>query len=496
MTEAANDPARTGLRWEQAELKGLIRGVASGLTVAELARRHERTRNAVGAAAMRLLPDERRPASRSQAVTTLARYLREQDDIDYRGLAERYFTSGRRTSAPRVVGVAERSPVPPDSEKPTAIGVADTFNLVAEAVHGLQHDRDREVLRLRLGIDGDPLTLAEIGQSMGFSRERARQLQNRGLGSLARQGRTNDSPGRMIGELLAAGESNANATVAFLLEASTSFETSVSIAATFILRAGGYPARLSIALARRASTTARERLEAMRLDEDLLRRQSAKTQGVEATIAHWLDHADWPEALSPAPATTTLTSPRRFPDAEFSGAFPSRKLGRLVNFESSVEYKVLSILERSDQIAHYLEQPCAIPYSFDGISRRYYPDIFAVTTEGRGLLIEVKPLVNMAISVNRAKADAARGWAHSRGWGWLSLDDRGTFADLAARQIPSAGRARLDQELRARGRLTWRDVLALRARHGLSAVDIAAYVVQSDARLTLEPAYLIVPPSA
>ena len=45
-------------------------------------------------------------------------------------------------------------------------------------------EREEEVLRARFGIDGVPLTLAEIGDKMGVTRERVRQIEARALGKL------------------------------------------------------------------------------------------------------------------------------------------------------------------------------------------------------------------------------------------------------------------------------------------------------------------------
>jgi len=46
-------------------------------------------------------------------------------------------------------------------------------------------DAEREVIRLRFGLDGDPVTLREIGKMMGVSHERVRQLESAGLERLA-----------------------------------------------------------------------------------------------------------------------------------------------------------------------------------------------------------------------------------------------------------------------------------------------------------------------
>ena len=46
-------------------------------------------------------------------------------------------------------------------------------------------EQQREILRLRYGLDGDPVSLAEIGRRSGLSRERIRQLEAEGLEQLA-----------------------------------------------------------------------------------------------------------------------------------------------------------------------------------------------------------------------------------------------------------------------------------------------------------------------
>jgi RNA polymerase primary sigma factor len=44
--------------------------------------------------------------------------------------------------------------------------------------------RDRQILRLRYGLDGDPKTLEEIGEMLGLTRERVRQIERRAMDRL------------------------------------------------------------------------------------------------------------------------------------------------------------------------------------------------------------------------------------------------------------------------------------------------------------------------
>jgi RNA polymerase primary sigma factor len=49
--------------------------------------------------------------------------------------------------------------------------------------------REREIIELRYGLgDHDPMTLDDLGKSMGLTRERVRQIQKRTLAKLKRLG--------------------------------------------------------------------------------------------------------------------------------------------------------------------------------------------------------------------------------------------------------------------------------------------------------------------
>ncbi|MBN9422240.1 MAG: TnsA endonuclease N-terminal domain-containing protein [Candidatus Accumulibacter sp.] len=80
----------------------------------------------------------------------------------------------------------------------------------------------------------------------------------------------------------------------------------------------------------------------------------------------------------------------------FRGYFPSRKLGRMVAWESLLERDAILLLEFSSGVVSYREQPVLIEY-FDGQQiRGYYPDFEADLTDGDVLHVEVKASFQLA----------------------------------------------------------------------------------------------------
>lgn len=75
----------------------------------------------------------------------------------------------------------------------------------------------------------------------------------------------------------------------------------------------------------------------------------------------------------------------------FRGRYPSRKLGRMVAFESLIERDVILLLEFSRGVQSYQEQPERIVYSDGQAMREYYPDFEARLASGPRVHIEVKP---------------------------------------------------------------------------------------------------------
>ncbi|MCQ6882265.1 Tn7 transposase TnsA N-terminal domain-containing protein, partial [Escherichia coli] len=183
------------------------------------------------------------------------------------------------------------------------------------------------------------------------------------------------------------------------------------------------------------------------------------------------------------PPVEQLCSQRVVNDTDISGFFYSQKLGRTVQYESGLEFKVIKLLERCDQVIFYQEQPFSIPYYFKNKLKKYYPDLLIATVDGRCLLMEVKPTDRMALSLTRVKSNAGRKWAHTQGWGWLVISDRFSLRQLEEHAIPANIWKLIEGELKTSRTLTWREMMELRTRYEIRRLDLIAYIIQSGAEV-------------
>lgn len=490
--------SRLGESWTAAEYAQLVDEIRSGLAVDEIAQAHERPVGGITAACNRLLPAEQRPSSRKHAPAALSRYLREHPN---ESLAIRPATPKRPRKRPREVA----TPLPETTRHSLDSGAelepGDAAALTSEAMSWLEgQPREQQILRMRVGIEDAPHTLAEIAGEFGLSGERIRQIEARALTLLVRQARKPGTPGAALAALLhlpsldGVDEAYADRIAAIV---ASEFEAPARVAIPFLLCAAGVasPTARRVAILTRAAEERRQKIEKERRRTAAAEHRAADTaRRADAVVARWSQHASWPAALGPPPERGALHALRLDGPDEAAGSFHSPKLGREVHYESGLELAALTVLENSTDIAWYQEQPLTIPYAWEGRQRLYYPDILAATKTGRCLLIEVKPLTNMPVALNRAKAAAGRAYAHQHGWGWVTVDGVHTERDLETHTIPAEANRAITARLEAYGHLGWRHVLELRADSGVGARDIAAFVLQTGAQMVLEPRYRITAP--
>lgn len=108
-----------------------------------------------------------------------------------------------------------------------------------------------------------------------------------------------------------------------------------------------------------------------------------------------------------------------------TGVFRSQKLGRLVQFDSTLELRLLQQLELDDRVASYQEQPVELNYALDGETRGYTPDIAVELLDGRVFIVEAKPLERLGEFTNVKKWSALAAWCADSGFGfWVGSPER------------------------------------------------------------------------
>jgi hypothetical protein len=436
----------------------------------------------------RLSPDSVRRFRAHPDFTVLCRYDRRRLDVAGRQL---YGRTGRlllaewaRECAWDGGGTVNLSWVELAAGDPGAGIVAR--DLVAAAVGGLRSPRHRAVLIQRLALDGDaPLTLQSIGERMGISRERVRQLQERALDRMCRR-RGPPEMGQYARQAIAvvlnqAENVGAEAGESLLTLAEAALPAvPVGMAARVLAQLAGYSRQVSKHVAAEAVTFRVVR------DAELAREagQAQFTNRAAALLTRLLADTEWPGGRQPAPPQSLIIPQRGHDDAE---TWESVKLGRKVAFESRTELSLIRALDMAPEVTWFCEQPTAIGYTFAGRHHTYYPDLLAATKDGCCILIEVKPLLDMPLAINQAKAAAARAFCARNGWGFLVTDLRRSMNDLLTMPVPEEASRQFADALRETGTMTWQDIKAHRARCGLTAVQVAALATRRGWYITLSP---------
>jgi hypothetical protein len=105
------------------------------------------------------------------------------------------------------------------------------------------------------------------------------------------------------------------------------------------------------------------------------------------------------------------------------GYFPSLKMRRMVQFESTLERDLIYLLDYDPQVAEFEEQPLKIAYQHEGKERAYTPDFRVVFTSGRIGLLECKPHCFVSKEENQRKFSAAQAWCIDHGWCFQVVTD-------------------------------------------------------------------------
>jgi hypothetical protein len=363
--------------------------------------------------------------------------------------------------------------------------------LLAVAVEEIPGQREREILFRRLGLHEEPAqTLEKVAEALGVSRERVRQLQTR---AIRRLGRAAAPASRKICALVAELSCVDRVPPETGPSAAERLLDLADVLLPYVAPRQAVPllARLAGADKIRADNLAAEAATTRLLRHEAARREATRQRRIDRATRRWAAleaEVNWFGTPAPAPPRAELETLREEnSDGRAFGVWSCPKLGRDVAYESETELRVVQLLSFTPQIAYYQEQPLAIRYEFAGRQRTYYPDLLVATADGRCILIEVKPVYEMAMAVNVAKYRALEAFCRSRGWGLVATDSKRTRRLLENRSVDPHVEATLTAALDEHGKLTWPQVRTAVGSSPLDSLSLAALILKRGWAWSIRP---------
>lgn len=350
--------------------------------------------------------------------------------------------------------------------------------------------RERAILTARFGLDGqEPATLQQIGDAYSISRERVRQLLDKSVlrlaGRVLKSEQDNDFH-RIFAQRYDPAEDREALLRRLTLEACAADTGALTkLFVVLKLRVAGHRAD---AVNQNANDVRDRTLRVKARLVELEARAHSADRYATAHLQRWLDCVQWP-ADTTASADPIPMRPLRSIDIreDGRGATFFDKLDREAMWDSQFEERLLRTLNNSKLVTAFQEQPVRIPYRHNGTTRPYYPDVVAQLHDGRAVLIEAKPVYELAYAVNQDKFAAARDYAHSRGWGWLvwTANVRFSIPELTSRRVDPALRQRLTAAVTSGG-IDW-PALQRFNNEGLEFLDLLTLTISNSWRWERHP---------
>jgi len=169
-----------------------------------------------------------------------------------------------------------------------------------------------------------------------------------------------------------------------------------------------------------------------------------------------------------------------------TGSFYSEKCKREICYESGEEHRLYQIMEKTDKVTWYQEQPISIPYELNEKTYQYRPDLAVITDDSYGTIIEVKPAFNMVQLPTLRKANAAIEWLHEKGLGYILVDSNGrSLRNLSTHHVHESLINKILDLINKNGEVDYSTYKELAKQHQLKTPDFISLMVHNN--LTFMP---------
>lgn len=105
------------------------------------------------------------------------------------------------------------------------------------------------------------------------------------------------------------------------------------------------------------------------------------------------------------------------------GRFPSRKAGKMVDWESQIERRACYRFEFSSAVIKFQEQPQPIRFFHGDLWAKYTPDFELTLCNGEIWYVEVKPINHLRRPALKQRLSLASDWYKSNGYQFIVITD-------------------------------------------------------------------------
>lgn len=313
------------------------------------------------------------------------------------------------------------------------------YELLYAAQKEVLNEREQRIFSERFGLENGIKTLEEIGREEKVSRERIRQIikkcinKIKGKRNFALRKKICDNPCLHLINFLEdnfatfCGKYKENHNVG--LDSILYFFMSVPYQITWLI--------LRLLFSKNIDEITKFIINAInhaKKVEQEERIKELKQKKSDGKASFFLEKISWPSKphLITDEEISKLSRERNVNPENNSGVVFSQKSKKEVQYESVLEMHFMNIMENSNDVLLYQEQPFRLSWD----KYVYYPDIFVILKDRRAFIVEIKPLLGMAIKHNILKFRTLWKFCSKNGYGMLVTDCRTSFMDLLERSIP------------------------------------------------------------
>lgn len=292
--------------------------------------------------------------------------------------------------------------------------------------------REKDIFKLRYGFENDKFhTLDEIGRFYGVTRERIRQILDKCKRKFSNSIIKNSSGiPYILNEMFIKNNILTHKKLIILVENSKFIELYATILGSNIIDFKKIMEEKLLSEYKLNKSNYIKR-------KMLIDRKNNRLMKMENNI---INGTNWPSNIIKITDEKIMNmSPMRSVNFEdgigISGEFYSDKVSAYIQYESSLEQKFLLGIENLNNVKYYVTQPFKISYRYNNENLAYYPDIFILLADGRGIVVEIKPMIDMGLEKNICKYNALKNFCEKNGYGVLYTDTRKTYESYQKEEI-------------------------------------------------------------